>query len=200
MLRANVSLSRKISRDYNSTGYTVTIDGEVPFTTDDAEGVLEKVSELFNLAQEALNREIDRDQGEDAIGRRDAEPPKSSQQPANNGRPNGHFPNNGHAQTNGHPSPQTNGHPRNNNGRSEPLPMNRPASSNGNGQGSPDAATPKQLQFLQTMARRCKLSDRQLENRIAEVVGRPCGVQQLSKKEAGLVLDNLTGGGVRTGG
>ena len=62
------------------------------------------------------------------------------------------------------------------------------------------AATPKQIQFLQTMARRCKLNDRQLENRIAEIVGRPSNVQALTKKEAGLVLDNLTGGGTRTGG
>ncbi|MFN9249021.1 MAG: hypothetical protein ACK6DS_18320, partial [Planctomycetota bacterium] len=75
MLRANVGLSRKVSRDYQSTGYTVNIDGEIPFSPDDAEGVLEKVRELFDLAQEALNREIDRDQGEMAIGRRDEEPP-----------------------------------------------------------------------------------------------------------------------------
>ena len=146
MLRANVSLSRKISRDFNSTGYTVAIDGEIPFPTDDAEGVLEKVGELFNLAQEALDREISRDQSEEAIGRRDAPPsqPMSLPPPP---------PSNG----------QTNGHSRTN-GRSEPLPMNRPASNNGNGHASPDAATPKQLQFLQTMSRRCKLSDRQLEN------------------------------------
>ena len=41
MLRANVGLSRKVSRDYQSTGYTVNIDGEIPFLPDDAEGVLE---------------------------------------------------------------------------------------------------------------------------------------------------------------
>jgi len=64
MLRANVGLSRKVSRDYQSTGYTINIDGEIPFSPDDAEGVLEKVRELFDLAQEALNREIDRDQGQ----------------------------------------------------------------------------------------------------------------------------------------
>jgi hypothetical protein len=179
MLRASVSLSRKISRDYNSTGYTVTFDGEIPHSTDDAEGVLEKVGELFHLADEALNVEIDRDRGGNANDRQQPEPPRPSLPPTNNG----------HA----------NGHPRNN-GRSEPLPMNRPAASNGNGHGNPDTATPKQLQFLQTMARRCKLSDRQLENRIAELIGRSCGVQQLSKKEAGLILDNLTGGNSRTGG
>ena len=191
MLRASVSLSRKLSRDYNSTGYTVTFDGEIPHPTDDSEAVLEKVSELFHLAEEALAVEIDRDQGDPTNSHRTENPPPRTNPP----QANGHAP----AQTNGHPSPQTNGHSRTN-GRSEPLPMNRPASSNGNGQSSPDAATPKQLQFLQTMARRCKLSDRQLEHRITEVVGRTCSVQQLSKKEAGLVLDNLTGGSVRAGG
>lgn len=30
MLRASVSLSRKVSHDFNSSGYTVTLDGEVP--------------------------------------------------------------------------------------------------------------------------------------------------------------------------
>jgi len=29
MLRVNVGLSRKLSKDYNSTGYSVNLDGEV---------------------------------------------------------------------------------------------------------------------------------------------------------------------------
>src|SRR5581483_2923467 len=70
MLKANVGLSRKITRDYNSTGYSVNIEGEIPIPVDDPQGVLEKIKELFNVAQEALAVEIDRDQGEDAIGRR----------------------------------------------------------------------------------------------------------------------------------
>jgi hypothetical protein len=178
MLRASVSLSRKISRDFNSTGYTVAIDGEVPFPTDDAEGVLEKVSELFNLAQEALDREISRDQGENGIGGQVPEP-RQSTQPTTPPQMNG--PANGQGRTSD---------------RSAPLPINRPSTSNGN----PAAATPKQLEFLKSMARRFRLSDHQLDNRIAEILGRPCNVQQLTKKEAGLVLDNLTGSNVKTGG
>ena len=183
MLRATVSLSRKISRDYNSTGYTVTLDGEVPHPTDDSEAVLEKVSQLFHLAEEALFVEIDRDQGDMAIGRRDEQPPTPAPPPPPPSTPS-----------------HTNGQPRNFD-RSAPLPMNRPNyQQNGNGQANPDAATPRQLQFLLTMARRCKLNDRQLDSRISEVVGRPCTMEQLTKKEAGRVLDNLTGGNVRTGG
>ena len=105
MLKANVGLSRKITRDYNSTGYSVNLDGEILASTDDAEAVNEKIKELFDLAQEALNREIDRDQGESAIGRRDEERPKSS----TNGR-NGHNGNGGGAATTSASTNGRNGH------------------------------------------------------------------------------------------
>ena len=55
-----------------------------------------------------------------------------------------------------------------------------------------DAATNKQVQFLLTMGKRFKLSTPQLENRVAEIIGRRCGVYDLTKKEAGLVLDHFT--------
>lgn len=180
MLKANVGLSRKITRDFNSTGYSVNLEGEIPFPPDDAQGILEKVRELFNLAQEALAVEIDRDQGEDAIGRRDEERP--------------------------FPQPQPNG---NGNGRTEkaspppapppPAPAPRPTPTNGNGvhsgpAGNDDLATNKQVQFLLTMGKRFKLSQPQLENRVAEIIGRRCGVYEITKKEAGLVLDQFTKG------
>jgi len=171
MLTANVGLSRKITRDYNSTGYSITLNGEIPFSTDQVEGVLEKLSELFDLAEEALQREIEGKDGQATAEPRNATPPSP---PANNGH------------TNGQAKPNA------------PLPMNR--SNYGNGPANSDTATAKQLQFLQTMARRCKFNERQLETRITEVIGRSCPVQQLTKKEAGLVLDSLTGGKERTGG
>jgi len=74
MLKANVGLSRKITRDFNSSGFTVNLEGEIAARPDDAEGVLEKVSELFHLAEEALAQELDRDQGEQAVGRREEHP------------------------------------------------------------------------------------------------------------------------------
>jgi hypothetical protein len=176
MLRANVGLSRKVSRDYQSTGYTVNLDGEIPFTPDDAEGVMEKVRELFDLAQEALNREIDRDQGEMAIGRRDEEPPT----PSTNG-------NNGQRRTeNQSPAQQA------------PVPQNateRNGHSNGQRNGNDEIATNKQVQFILTMGKRFKLSTPQLESRIVQIVGRKCGVYELTKKEAGRVLDQLTNNG-----
>ena len=171
MLRANVGLSRKISRDYNSTGYSVNLDGEIPVSIDEPEAITEKIKELFSLAQEALAQEIDRDQGEDAIGRRDEERPTPI--PEANGNGNGHA----HTPSNGTPS--------------------RSPSSNGNGaqtgnNGNGEVATNKQVQFLLTMGKRFKLSTPQLENRVAEIIGRRCGVYDLTKKEAGLVLDHFT--------
>ena len=175
MLRANVGLSRKVSRDFQSTGYTVNIDGEIPFLADDAEGVLEKIRELFDIAHEALNREIDRDQGDTAIGRRDETPqtPALPTKPSSNGR---------HRSDGPAPRP------------AEPAHI-EPAR---NGQGSPDgnttaeSATNKQIQFILTMGKRFKLSPPQLEERITKVVGRKCGVYDLTKKEAGRVLDSWT--------
>ena len=45
------------------------------------------------------------------------------------------------------------------------------------------------------MGKRFKLSTPQLENRVVQIVGRPCGIYDLTKKEAGRVLDQLTNGG-----
>lgn len=172
MLRASVSLSRKISRDYNSAGYTVTLDGEIPHPTDDAEAVLERVSELFHLAEEALAVEIDRDQGEQAIGRRDDEP-RNSPSPA---------------PTNGQPKAA---------GRSESLPINRPDYSNGQTQTKGtssfvDSATPKQQQYLQNLGKRKGLSRDDLDAVIAQMVGSPKKAAELTKREAGAVIDHLT--------
>ena len=156
MLRASVSISRKISRDYNSAGYTVTLDGEVPHPPDDAEAVLEKVSELFHLAEEALAAEIERDQKHQPDPK-DAPPPTTP----------------------------TRSH------RAEPLPMNRPASSNGSTP-SPDTATPKPLQFLQNLGKRKGLSRDDLDGVIAQVLGSVKRTGDLSKREAGQVIDHLT--------
>ena len=177
MLKANVGLSRKITRDYNSTGYSVNLDGEIPFSVDDPEAITVKIKELFSLAQEALAVEISRDQGEDAIGRRDEERPQPK--PANNG--NGHVdrPNNGNG--NGHVDRPTN----------PPAPRSTPSNGTGTQNRQEEGATNKQVQFMLTMGKRLKLSTPQLENKIAEIIGRRCGVYDLTKKEAGAVINAL---------
>lgn len=82
MLRVNVGLSRKLSKDYNSTGFSINLDGEVTAPTSDPEAVCHQISELYHLAEEALDQQIERHQSDDAFASRDAEPAP----PANNGK------------------------------------------------------------------------------------------------------------------
>jgi len=161
MFKANVGLSRKISRDYQSTGYTINVEGEITVPPDQPAAILTQIKGLFKLAEDALAQEIDRDQGEDAIGRHDEEPR----------RPEG----NGAAPERASPAPE----------RRQP-----PASRSGNGQ--PEPATEKQIRYLQSLAKRQKMSPAQLEDQIAQVLGSRLTLNQLTKKEAGRVLDALT--------
>ncbi len=171
MLRANVGLSRKVSRNFNSDGYSVNLDAEINAPLDDTEAVLERIQELFHLAEEALAQEIDRDQGEAAIGRHDEERPA-------------------------HVAQDTHSADRSGNGSSP-----RPAPSTGNGsrQGQDEPASNKQVQFLLTLSKRFKLSTPQLEQRISQIIGRKCGVYDLTKKEAAKILDQFTNGGSGNG-
>jgi len=165
MLRVNVGLSRKLSKDYNSTGFSINLDGEVTASTSDAEAVIEQVKELFDLAEEALDQQIERAQGEAAIAGRDEERPST---PTN--------------RSNGVRNSATNGH-------------SRPAPENGNGQGNghtDDIATNKQINYLLSIGKRQRLSTIQLEHRIEEIIGRAVGLYELSKRDAARVIDELT--------
>jgi hypothetical protein len=166
MLRVNVGLSRKLSKDYNSTGYSINLEGELTAPVSDPEGVVEQVKELYDLAEEALNVQVERSQSIDAIASHDAQP-QEQRRPAVDG-----------------------------NGRQGPRQEQRqeaPRSQAGNGR-EQEPATNKQLQYLQGIAKRQKLSTAQLEKKIAEILGRPVGVYDLSKQAAGVVIDALTSG------
>ncbi len=56
MLTAKVGYTRTVG----SNSYTAVLDGDIPATPDDPEVVLAKIGELFALAEEALNVEIER--------------------------------------------------------------------------------------------------------------------------------------------
>ncbi len=165
MLRVNVGLSRKVTKDYNSTGYSVNLDGEVAAPLDDAEAVVERIKELWSLAEEALRVEVERDQGDQAIGSRDAEPPSIT-----TAKPNGRSTSDnggagrGYGEGNGTEQPQK----------------------------SEEAATNKQVQYLLGIGQRLRLSTVQLEGKIAEIIGRKTGLYELTKREAGTVIDALT--------
>ena len=172
MLKVNVGLSRKVSRDYNSTGFSVNLEGEVCVPLDDPEGVVEKIKELYDLAEESLNQQVERYEGESGIASRD-EAPSARNDPPQSRSSTG----NGHG----------NGYER----RSSPP-------QNGNGhRRTPDdggftPASNKQISYLNNLAKRQGLTTPQLRQRVAEIVGREVDLYDLSKSEAGIVLDELT--------
>ncbi len=160
MLRVNVGLSRKLTHDYNSTGYAINVEGELSGAIDDPHALLEKIREYYDLADEALRDQIERCQSDAALAAHDA--PPASPRPA---------------------------------ARSKPV--NRIASAAPAEAAAPNAAsveqaTNKQVQFLLSIGKRIGLSTPQLESRVAEILGRSVGIYDLTKRDAGLVLDRLT--------
>ena len=174
MLRANVGLSRKLSKDYNSTGYSINLDGEITAPASDPEAVIEQVKELFDLAEEALAQQIDRSQSESAIGSHDEEPRQPVQAHRDGTGANGA------------------------NAAGEGQSRKTQPAKNGNGQDE-QPATNKQIQYLLGIGKRQKLSTPQLEKKIAEILGRPVGVYDLTKQAAGVVIDALTNGASTNG-
>ena len=163
MLRATIGLSRKLTRDFNSTGFSLNLEGEIPVDRNDAEAVVENIQELYDLGEEALLRQIERYESDSAIASHD----ESHDVPA---------------------APETTSPPKKAptaNGQTQSrTPRNRITG------GEP--ATNKQIQFLLTLAKRMKLSKPKLEKRIEGILGQSIDVYDLSKRDAGIVLDHFT--------
>jgi len=157
MIKVNVGLSRKLSKDYNSEGFSINLEGEVSAAVSDPQAVVEQVKELYDLAEEALAQQIERSQSTVAIASRDEEPKAASS---------------------------------NGNGRHATPENNRRASTNGNGH-KEEPATNKQVQYLLSLGKRMRLSTAALEKEIADILGSEIGVYELTKKQAGLVIDQL---------
>ena len=188
MLKVNVGMSRKLSRDFNSTGFSVNLEGEIGVNLDDPEIVIERIREIYDLADEALAQQIERYEGESAIASRDEEPRHpagDNPPPRSNGRYTGH----GNRAGNGNGREYGNSRSRTGNGTGGGY-------RNGNGNGSRGQshtpATNKQIQFLLNLGKRQGLTKPRLESRVAEIVGHDVDLYDLSKQEAGVVLDQLT--------
>src|SRR5271157_1973240 len=83
MLKVNIGVSRKLSKDFNSTGFSLNLEGEVAAPIEDTEAVLEHIREYYDVAEAALQDQIDRHGSVEAIASRDTE------QPGKAGPPNG---------------------------------------------------------------------------------------------------------------
>lgn len=162
MLRANVGVSKKMSKDYNSRGFTLNLEGEIQATLDDPEAVIERIKELYSVAEEALDRQVSEAGEIDNFASRDAED---------------------------HPRHPSNGHP-NGRGDGESSPPSRDAHRESR-PANPEPATNKQVSFMTTLAKRRKLFGAKLEGFIEEAIGRRCSPYDLSKKEAGQVIEAL---------
>lgn len=167
MLRVNVGLSRKLSKDYNSTGYSINVDGEVLASISEPEAVIEKVKELFDLAEESLAQQIERAESEAAIGNRDGAPSREA-------------------------APRTNGHLSSGKEAAKSQSGNGKPSTTGNGQ-SDEEATNKQIQFLLSIGKRQGLSTADLERKIADLLNKEVGIYHLTKRDAAKVIDALNG-------
>lgn len=161
MIKVNVGLSRKLSKDYNSTGFSLNIEGEITAPLDNPEMVVERIREFYDLAEEALDQQIERHHGDDAIANRDS-----------NNRFSGR---NGALSRTDRPHPTTDGN------------------SNRDRHSQDELATNKQINYLLSIAKRHELSTAKLEERIAEVLGRPVALYDLTKRAAGTVIDALNG-------
>ncbi len=159
MLKVNVGLSRKLSRDFNSTGFSINVEGEVCVPLDQPERVIEKIQEFYDLAEESLRDQIDRHEGETAIASRDQEPPKPRRMTYDQ-----------------RPTAETN------------------QSTGRSGQSSNDAASTKQINYLLEIGRRQQFTTTQLESEVAQILGRSVGLYDMTKRDAGTVIDALKAG------
>lgn len=166
MLKVNVGIAKKITRDFNSTGFSVNIEGEVLADLSDAETTIVKIQEFYDVAEEALQRQIERYESDTAIAARD-EPVATPSQPPQRQALN--------STTSPKPRPAV---------ATQPPQRTTPNSA--------EPATNKQIQFLSNLAKRHGLITPKLEDRIAEILGRRIGLYELSKRDAGVVLDSFT--------
>ena len=166
MLKANVGLSRKLSENYNSTGFALNIEGELTAPPSDPQAVVEQLKELYDLAEEALDQQIERSKSIDAVAGHDQAIRRTRSE---NGNRRGESVRNGNGDHLHRGTQQQSGN------------VNVPA-------------TNKQISYLLSIGRRQKLSTVQLESEIANILGERVGVYDLTKSEAAQVIDALTSG------
>lgn len=165
MLKVNVGLSRKLTRDYNSTGFSVNLEGEISVDLNDPEHLIEKIQEYFDLADETLTQQIERYESDSAVGSRDEvrTPVVIESAPVTPSKP-----------------------------KSKSPPSSKPATTPETPPSVGDAATNKQIQYLLNLGKRSGMNTQQVEAHIEQVYGRKIGVYQLTKRQAGELIERLT--------
>jgi hypothetical protein len=168
-----VSVSRKLTRDYQSRGFALDITSELPATAAEDPNQMARASQhLFQLAEDLLQEQVSQaGEPEPANGNGRQAPPtpqEESPRPGNshNGISNGRSTYRGSGQG----SRDGNGH----------------AGHNGNGRGADRSITEAQVRALDRMAKRLDTTG----ERIAQDEHN-CGLRQLSLKQASALIDSL---------
>lgn len=172
MLKVNVGLSRKFTQDFNSSGFSLNLEGEIGIPLDESDRIVEKIKEFYDLAEESLTLQIERVQSESAIASRD-EVVTTHRQTS--------LP----PQQTGSRIPDTNRGQQQSNGQSA---QNREFT----------PATNKQIQFLLSLGQRQGMNKSQLEQHVAAIIGHEVGIYDLSKSDAGRILDQLSQNGKKS--
>jgi len=132
MLKVNVGLSRKVTEDYNSQGFSLNIEGELPSDVlNDSDALAESTNRIFDLANALLDEQV----------RKATNPEPDIRSERNGGNGNGHS-------TNGNGNGRTYSRPSNGNG-------NGGNGHNGNGHnGGERLLTQAQFRAITNMARK----------------------------------------------
>ena len=167
-LKANIGVTRKVSdNQYGSRGASVNLEVELDSgLINDPERCHERIRQVFRLAQQAIDDELNRQQGNGMASHQTnsanghaTEPPHNGNGHATNGNGNGHVTSNGGYQTNG-------------NGR------------------TPTTASEKQLNFAKQLAKGISgLGIRRLETLAQKMCGKPLAA--LTTLDASGLIDTL---------
>jgi hypothetical protein len=160
-VKISINLSRKLSKDFNSTSVTVGIESEVQSPLSRPEELLEEISGMFRLAERAVDQEFAdlNHAGLDQPVPASAAVKPLTSQPAQASAPAA---------------------------AKAPEPAAEPAAENGQ-----PLISERQVKFLGTLAKRSGLAGEGLETHIASVLGRAVPVPRLTRKEAARVIDSL---------
>mgnify|MGYP000987601742 FL=1 len=176
-LKANVSLSKKLGLpDYGSIGAHCGLELELDSTLiEDAEAFHEKIRKLYTLCHQSIVDQLER-YGGNGNGTANS-----------NGRANGNH--NGRSNgTSQHAEPAGN-HPN------PPAAVNRTGNGNGrNGNGDDTPASNKQVKYLLDLARQQHNMNMTQTGEYCQQLTGVGDVYRLTKTQASLVIDHLSGG------
>ena len=177
MIKVNVGMSRKVSKDYNSTGFSLNLEGEVALSLDDPNLVIERIKQFYDLAEESLALQVERYEHSSAIPSREVEP--TNRMVLLRASDSNVVSRSESSNASSAPVPQQS---RTYDGRTS-----GPARTSN----QDEMATNKQLQFLMTLGKRRGMNSKQLEELASKDFGPIHSLYDLTKQQAGSMITEL---------